>query len=216
MMISKALKCEYALNIIKKLEKHFGNAKCTLHFSSVFELLVAVILSAQCTDERVNKITKVLFKSYKSIKDYAQADVLELERYIRTAGFFRNKAKNIIKTAQMIIDIYNGTVPQTMKELLKFPGVGQKTANVVLGSGFGKPEGITVDTHVIRIANLLKLTNHKNPVKIETDLMKIIPKDYWIKFPIYIQTMGRKICKAKKPNHMICPLNEICLAIKLS
>jgi endonuclease-3 len=214
MMISKSSEKKYTLDIIKRLEKYFGHVKCALNFSNVFELLVSVILSAQCTDERVNKITKVLFKRYKSIKDYAQADILELEKYIRTAGFFRNKAKNIIKAAQVIINAHNGVVPQTMGELLKLPGVGKKTANVVLSSGFGKAEGIAVDTHVIRIANLLKLTKYKNPVKIENDLVKIVPKEYWIIFSFYIQTLGRKICKARNPNHAICPLNEICLAIR--
>ncbi|MDR3256637.1 MAG: endonuclease III [Endomicrobium sp.] len=207
-------KKEYALKIIKILDRDYHSVKCALNFSTPFELLTAVILSAQCTDKRVNKITENLFKRYKSIKDYANADVLELESYIISAGFFRNKAKNIIKSAQLITNKYNGKVPQTMEGLLELPGVARKTANVVLGSAFGKTEGIAVDTHVIRIANLLKLTKYGDPVKIEKDLMEIVPKEYWINFPFLIQTLGRMICKAKKPRHTVCPLNAICLSYK--
>jgi endonuclease-3 len=208
-------KKNYMLKIIKILEKEFGNVKCALNFSTPFELLSAVILSAQCTDERVNKITENLFKRYKNIEDYAKADTLEFEKYIRSAGFFRNKAKNIIKSAQLIIDEHNGAVPQIMEELLKFPGVARKTANVVLGNAFDKCEGIAVDTHVIRIAKLLKLTKSDDPVKIEKDLMKIVPKEYWIKISFYIQTLGRRICKARNPSHEVCPLNKICpVAVK--
>jgi endonuclease-3 len=203
-------KKEYAARIIKILEKDYGCIKCTLNFSSPFELLTATILSAQCTDERVNKVTENLFKRYKNVEDYANADILELENYIKSAGFFRNKAKSVIKSAQMIINEYNGDVPQTMKELLELDGVARKTANVVLGSAFGKSEGIAVDTHVIRIANLLKLTEDDNPVRIEKDLMKIVPKKYWMNFSFLIQTLGRRICKARKPDHVFCPLNEIC------
>ncbi|MDR1926331.1 MAG: endonuclease III [Endomicrobium sp.] len=202
-------KKKYVSNIMKVLEKNFGHVKCALNFSTTFELLVAVILSAQCTDERVNKVTENLFNIYKNIKDYASADILEFENHIRSVGFFRNKAKNIIMSAQLVIDVYNGLVPQTMEELLKLPGVARKTASVVLGIGFGKMEGIAVDTHVIRISNLLKLTEHGNPMKIEIDLMKIVPKEYWVKFSSYIQTLGRRVCKAKNPNHAICPINKI-------
>jgi endonuclease-3 len=203
-------KKEYAVRIIKILEKNYGYIKCALNFSSPFELLTATILSAQCTDERVNKVTEDLFKRYKNVEDYANANILELENYIKSAGFFRNKAKNIIKSAQMVINKYNGGVPQTMKELLELSGVARKTANVVLGSAFGKSEGIAVDTHVIRITNLLKLTKYDDPVKIEKDLMKIIPKKYWMSFSFLIQTLGRRICKARNPEHVVCPLNEIC------
>lgn len=203
-------KKKYVVRIIKILEKDYGDVRCALNFSGSFELLAATILSAQCMDERVNKVTEDLFKGYKNIEDYANADVLELENCIRPVGFFRNKAKNIIKSAQMIIDRYNGDVPQSMKELLELSGVGRKTANIVLGSAFGKTEGIVVDTHVIRIANLLKLTEYGDPVKIEKDLMKIIPKKYWMRFSFLIQTLGRRICKARKTDHVICPLNKIC------
>jgi endonuclease-3 len=206
----KRNKKEYAVRIVKILEKDYGHIKCALNFSSPFELLTTTILSAQCTDERVNKVTKDLFKRYKNIEDYANADILEFENYIKSVGFFRNKAKNIIKSAQMVVNRHNGDVPQTMEELLELSGVGRKTANIVLGSAFGKTEGIAVDTHVIRIANLLKLTECDDPVKIEKDLMKTIPHKYWPNFSFLIQTLGRRICKAKNPDHVVCPLNEIC------
>ncbi|OEG69361.1 endonuclease III, partial [Candidatus Endomicrobiellum trichonymphae] len=143
-------------------------------------------------------------------EDYANADILELENYIKSAGFFKKKAKNIIKSAHMVMNRYNGDVPQTMEELLELSGVGRKTANVVLGSAFGKTEGVAVDTHVIRIANLLKLTEYDDPVKIEKDLMKTIPPKYWMNFSFLIQTLGRRICKARNPDHVVCTLNEIC------
>ncbi len=206
-------KKEYAVRIIKILEKDYGHVKCALNFSSPFELLMATILSAQCTDERVNKITENLFKRYKNVEDYANADILELESYIKSAGFFRNKAKNIIKSAKMIINEYNGDVPQTMKELLELSGVARKTANVVLGSAFGKSEGIAVDTHVIRIVNLLKLTEYDDPVRIEKDLMKTVPKKHWLNFSLMIQTLGRRICKSRNPDHIFCSLNKICPSV---
>ncbi|MDR1104439.1 MAG: endonuclease III [Endomicrobium sp.] len=209
-------KKKYVLKIIKILKETFGYIKCPLKFSNPFELLVAVILSAQCTDERVNKVTENLFKKYKKLQDYADADIYEFENYIRSAGFFRNKAKNIIKSAQMVLNLYDGKVPQTMEELVKLPGVARKTANVVLGHAFCKAEGIAVDTHVIRIANLLKLTKYENPVKIEKDLMTIVPKQYWTNFSLLIQTLGRKVCKARNPNHAACPLNKICPSAKKS
>ncbi|MDR2818454.1 MAG: endonuclease III [Endomicrobium sp.] len=209
-------KKKYVLKIIKNLKETFGYIKCPLKFSNPFEILVAVILSAQCTDERVNKITESLFKKYKRLQDYANADISEFENRIKSAGFFRNKAKNIIKSAQMVLRLYDGQVPQTMEELLKLPGVARKTANVVLGHAFCKAEGIAVDTHVIRIANLLKLTKYENPVKIEKDLMAMVPKQYWINFSLLIQTLGRKVCKARNPNHAACPLNKICPSVKKS
>jgi endonuclease-3 len=205
---------KYVLKIIKNLKEVFGYIKCPIKFSNPFELLVAVILSAQCSDERVNRITKDLFKKYKRLQDYANADISKLESCIKSAGFFRNKAKNIIKSAQMILRLYDDKVPQTMIELLKLPGVARKTANVILGHAFCKTEGIAVDTHVIRISNLLKLTKHKNPVKVEKDLMMIIPKQHWINFSLLIQALGKRICKARKPNHENCLLNKICPSVK--
>jgi endonuclease-3 len=207
-------KKKYVLKIVKILRDTYGNIKCPLKFSNPFELLVAVILSAQCTDERVNKVTENLFKKYKKLQEYADADMYEFENCIRSAGFFRDKAKSIIKSAQMVMSLYDGKVPKTMEELIKLPGVARKTANVVLGHAFGKTEGIAVDTHVIRISNLLKLTKQKDPVKIEKDLMSIVPRKDWIDFSLLIQTLGRRICKARTPNHKDCPLNRICPSAK--
>jgi endonuclease-3 len=209
-------KKKYVLKIIKILKGTFDYIKCPLNFSNPFELLVGVILSAQCSDERVNKIIENLFKKYKCLQDYANANISEFESCIKSAGFFRSKAKNIIKSAQMVLRLYDGQVPQTMKELLKLPGVARKTANVVLGHAFCKAEGIAVDTHVIRIANLLKLTKYENPVKIERDLILIVPKQYWTNFSLLIQILGRKVCKARNPNHAACPLNKICPFVKKS
>jgi endonuclease-3 len=204
-------KRRHVLEIIDILKKQFGTKlKCALNFSNPFELLTAVILSAQCTDERVNRITRELFNKYRTIDDYADTNISSFEKDIKSAGFFRNKAKNIVKSANLIRDLYGGIVPDTMHQLIKLPGVARKTANVVLGSAYGKCEGIAVDTHVIRITNLLKLTANVDPVKIENDLMEIIPKKYWINFSFYIQSLGRTICKARNPNHSICPLNKIC------
>ncbi|MDR0723975.1 MAG: endonuclease III [Endomicrobium sp.] len=206
-------KKDYVLEIINILKKHFGKLKCALNFSNPFELLAAVILSAQCTDERVNKITKKLFNKYKTIDDYADADILEFEQDIKSAGFFRNKAKNIIGSANSVKNLYGGIVPNSMQQLINLPGVARKTANVVLGTAYGRAEGIAVDTHVIRIANLLKLITSSDSVKIEMALMEIVPKRHWIDFSFYIQNLGRTICKARKPSHNVCPLNKICPSV---
>lgn len=203
-------KKKYVLNIIKLLDKAYGDVEVALEFEKPYELLFATIMSAQCTDERVNKVTSVVFKKYKTLKDYAGADLAEFENDIRSTGFFRNKAKNIINSAKIILKEYNGRVPDTMDELLRLPGVARKTANIVLSSAYGKYEGLAVDTHVIRISNLLKLTKHEDPVKIEQDLMEIVPRKNWRDFSLRIQTLGRKACKARRPNHLECPLNKIC------
>ncbi|MCL2144374.1 MAG: endonuclease III [Endomicrobia bacterium] len=205
-------KKKYVLNIIKILEKEYGDVEIALEFNKPYELLFATILSAQCTDERVNKVTSVLFKKYKTLKDYSDAEISEFENDIHSTGFFRNKAKNIIGSAKMILEKHGGKVPQTMEELLELPGVARKTANIVLGGVFGKYEGMAVDTHVIRISNLLKITNHEDPVKIERDLMEIVPKKNRKNFSLLIQTLGRRVCKARRPEHSACPLNKICLS----
>jgi len=196
--------------IIKILNKEYKGIGIALNFSNVFELLVATILSAQCTDKRVNIITSELFKKYKTIEDYAKADLIELQNHIKSAGFYRNKAKNIISTANKILKYYNGKVPDTMEELIKLNGVARKTANIVLGSGYGITAGIAVDTHVIRLSNLIGLSKNSDPVKIEQDLMKVIPKKHWIKISFLIQTLGRRICKARKPAHDLCPIKNLC------
>jgi endonuclease-3 len=201
---------KYITKIIKLLYNSFGTVKYPLTFSSKFELLVATILSAQCTDYRVNKITKKLFSQYRTIEDYANANTYEFEHYIKSAGLFKTKTKNIISTAKLIIKEFNGQMPKTFDELLVLPGVGRKTANIMLNIGFRIYEGIAVDTHVIRIAKLLQLTTHNSPITIEQDLIKIIPRQYWSNFSFLIQNLGKDICTARKMNHMACPILQIC------
>ena len=203
-------KTHYVAQIIKILNKEYKGIDIALNFSNPFELLAATIMSAQCTDERVNAVTSVLFKKYKTLQDYANADVKELERNIYSTGFYRNKAKNIINSAKIILENFNGKVPDTMESLLALPGVARKTANIVLSSAYGIYEGIAVDTHVIRISNLLGLTKQSDPVKIEKDLMRLVPQKHWHNFSFLIQTLGRRVCKARNPDHAICPLRFIC------
>ena len=196
--------------IIKILDKEYGDVDIALEFSNVFELMVATILSAQCTDKRVNIVTKTLFKKYKTIKDYANADLKEFEQDIRSTGFYRNKAKNIIATANIVLDKFGGKVPKTMEELITLKGVARKTANIVLGSGYGINVGIAVDTHVIRLTNLIGLSKNSDPVKIEQDLMKIVPKKYWRNISFTIQTLGRRVCIARRPKCDLCPIKQLC------
>jgi endonuclease-3 len=197
-------------DVIKRLEKKYTNTKTALKYSNPLELLVATILSAQCTDATVNKVTETLFKKYKTVDDYAMADVQEFEKQIYSTGFYKNKTKSIIGSAKMIRKKFKNKVPDNMEDLLELPGVARKTANVVLGEAFGKSEGIVVDTHVKRVAFRLGLTKNKNPEKIEQDLIKIIPKDKWIGFPFLIIKLGREVCTAKNPQHNKCVLNDIC------
>jgi endonuclease-3 len=196
--------------IIKLLEKNYPDAKLALDYSKPIELLVAVILSAQCTDARVNIVTKSLFKKYKSIADYANADISILENDIRSTGFYRNKAKNIKNSAKILLEKFNQKIPNTMEEILTLPGVARKTANVVLGNLYGIVKGIAVDTHVIRISKLLGLTKNTIPEKIEQDLMKNVPYQNWFKFSYLIQSLGRTFCKARHPYCLQCILNKIC------
>ena len=200
------LKKEKIDKIIKILEKEYGNVDIALNFSNVFELLVATILSAQCTDKRVNIVTSTLFKKYKTIKDYAKANLEEFEKDIKSTGFYRNKAKNIITTANIILAKFNGIVPKTMDELLTLKGVARKTANIVLGSGYGIYVGIAVDTHVIRLTNLIGLSQNSDPKKIEKDLMNIVPKKFWHNISFVIQTLGRRVCIARRPKCFLCPI----------
>jgi endonuclease-3 len=204
------MKQEKINEIIKILDKEYGTVDIALEFSNVFELLVATILSAQCTDKRVNIVTSTLFKKYKTIKDYATADFEEFENDIKSTGFYRNKAKNIIATANIILDKFNGIVPKTMEELITLKGVARKTANIVLGSGYGINVGIAVDTHVIRLTNLIGLSKNSDPKKIEKDLMKIIPKKNWRNISFEIQTLGRRVCIARRPKCQICPIKHLC------
>jgi endonuclease-3 len=199
-----------ALKVIEMLEKEHPDAKTALHHTNPLELLVATILSAQCTDERVNMVTKTLFKKYTKAEDYANADLKELEQDIRSTGFYRNKAKNIKKCCQLLVEKYNSQVPKTMEELLELPGVARKTANIVLSNAYGIIEGVAVDTHVRRLAQRLGLTQSDDPAKIEVDLMNIVPRDKWMRITDLLIFHGRRVCVAKKPKCDVCVLNKIC------
>ena len=199
-----------ALKIIELLEKEHADAKIALHYSNPLELLVATMLSAQSTDETINKVTKTLFKKYTKPEDYANADLKELEQDIRSTGFYHNKAKNLQNAAKMLVDKYNSKVPKTMEELVKLPGVARKTANIVLTNAFGVVAGVAVDTHVRRLAQRLGLSENKDPNKIERDLMSIVPKEKWMRLTDLLIFHGRRVCTAKKPNCAGCVLNKIC------
>lgn len=203
-------KKERALKIIEELGALYPMAGCSLKYSDPLQLLIATQLAAQCTDERVNLVTKTLFKKYRTVKDFAGADVKELEDDIRSTGFYRNKARNIIACCKKIITDYDGKVPDTMEKLLTLPGVGRKTANVVLGDAFGVP-GIIVDTHAKRLSRRLGLTREEDPVKIEFDLMRIIPKDKWTIFSHRLVFHGRAVCKARNPACGSCTIRPYCV-----
>ena len=198
------------LEIMELLEKEFPDAKTALKHSNPLELLVATILSAQCTDERVNLVTNSLFKKYRKAEDYARADLSELEQDIRPTGFYRNKAKNIKKTAEILVNKYDSKVPKTMEEMLELPGVARKTANIVLQNVYRVVEGIAVDTHVRRVSARLGITENKDQDKIEKDLMRIVPKEKWMKVTDLFIFLGRRVCTAKKPKCEMCVLNKIC------
>jgi len=199
-----------ASRIIALLEKEHPDAKIALHYTNSLELLVATILSAQCTDERVNMVTKVLFKKYTKAEDYANADLTELEQDIRSTGFYRNKAKHIQNCCRLLIAKYHSQVPRTMAELLELPGVARKTSNIVLTNAYGIIEGVAVDTHVRRLAQRLGLTENDDPVKIEVDLMDIVPRDKWMRITDLLIFHGRRVCAAKKPKCDVCVLNKFC------
>jgi endonuclease-3 len=196
--------------IFGALDSRFPNAQCALHYENAFQLLVATILSAQCTDERVNKVTPELFRKYPTPRDFVGLPQSDLEQDIKSTGFFRNKAKSIIGAATKIVQDFGGEVPQTMDEMLTLPGVARKTANVVLGTAYGIPSGLVVDTHVFRVAHRLKLTKEKTPEKVEQDLMKLVPQDRWISFSHQVIWFGRKVCVARKPLCAECPLEKTC------
>ena len=198
------------LKVIELLEKEHPDAKIALHYANPLELLVATILSAQCTDERVNKVTQALFKKYTNAEDYAHADLAELEQDIKSTGFYRNKAKNIKKCCQLLVEKHNSQVPRTMQELLELPGVARKTANIVLSNAYGVVEGVAVDTHVRRLAQRLGLTESDDPTKIEVDLMNLVPRDKWMRITDLLIFHGRRICIARKPKCDACVLNKIC------
>lgn len=196
--------------IIRRLSTRYPEAATALEHANPLELLVATILSAQCTDARVNLVTKALFQKYRSAEDYANANPAEFEQEIKSTGFFRNKTKSILGMAQALVERHGGTVPTSMADLTALPGVGRKTANVVLGNAFGIDEGVVVDTHVKRISNRLKLTNKTDPVKIEQDLVKIVPKRHWTLFPHLLIHHGRQVCTARSPNCEVCPVADLC------
>jgi len=204
-----------ALEIIKRLLKAYPDAHCALIHSTPFELLIATILSAQCTDARVNIVTADLFRKYRSPQDFIRVPQTELEQDIRSTGFFRNKARNIQAACSRMIDVFGSQVPQTMDELLTLGGVARKTANVVLGNAFGIASGVVVDTHVSRLSQRLGLTKNKTPEKIEKDLSGIIPQKDWVMFPHWLISHGRQICAARKPKCEICVLADICPSRKL-
>ena len=199
-----------ARKIIARLERAYPDATCALHHSSALELVVATILSAQCTDARVNMVTPVLFAKYRTAGDYAAADPQVLEREIQSTGFFRNKTKSIIGMAQALVAHHGGQVPDTMDALTALPGVGRKTANVILGTWFKKNEGVVVDTHVHRLTRLMKLTRQDDPVKIERDLMELLPREKWTWWSHSLIQHGRQVCIARRPKCEECVVNKLC------
>jgi len=202
----------HADEIRARLAAEYPNAKCALRHTNALELLVATILSAQCTDTRVNEVTKMLFKKYPTARHYAEAPLGQLEEDVRATGFYRNKAKSLSGMAQKLVEEHGGKVPGTMDALIALPGVGRKTANVVLGNAFGVNDGIVVDTHVTRLAGRLKLTRHKNNQgdRIEKDLMELLPREDWTVFAHLLVLHGRNVCTARKPDCPACPIRKFC------
>jgi len=198
-----------AAKIISVLKKLLPKAKIVLNYSNSWELLVAVVLSAQCTDKKVNEVTERLFKKYRKLDDYVRANRYEFEKDIKPTGFYRNKAKSILAAAKVVKEKFHGKLPKTMAEIIAIPGIGRKSANVILGNAYNVVEGIAVDTHVKRLANLLGLSKEKNPEKIEKDLMQIIPKKDWFKITYLLIDYGRKYCPARPHTHSQCPLSMI-------
>lgn len=196
--------------IIKILHKTYPHSRTALHYKSPLQIMIATILSAQCTDKRVNEITPSLFKKYKTVRDFSKARRSVLEKEIRSAGFYKNKAKNIIASSKKIAHDFKGKVPDNMEKLITLPGVARKTANIVLSSGFGKAEGIAVDTHVKRLSGRLGLSRESDPNKIERDLLKIVPKKDWLDFNYMLVDHGRNICQARKPMCSDCVIIKLC------
>ena len=199
-------------SILEKLDEAYPQVTCALEHENAFQLLISTILSAQCTDERVNQVTKTLFVKYRTPKNFASASPAELEQAIRPTGFFRNKAKSILGASKKIVEEFGGEVPRTMEELLTLPGVARKTANVVLGTAFGIAVGVVVDTHVTRLSNRLDLSRNTDPKKIEQDLIQVIPQDKWILFSHQLIWHGRKVCRARNPRCAECNLESLCTA----
>jgi endonuclease-3 len=201
---------ERAAEIYRRLQEHYPNAHCALDFKTPFQLLVATILSAQCTDKRVNMVTPALFKRYRTPAAMSEAKPEELEEMIKSTGFFRNKTKSLLAMSRAVAEQHGGRVPDTMEELVKLPGVGRKTANVLLGNAYDKNEGVVVDTHVGRVSGRLGLTKETDPVKVEQDLVKLFPREQWTMLAHLLIEHGRQICEARRPKCEICFLNDIC------
>lgn len=209
-MTDQADRKRRADQIRRILAKTYPDARCALDFKTPLQLLVATILAAQCTDARVNIVTKTLFKKYRSAADFATAPLAELERDVQSTGFFRNKAKNIQGCCRLLVEQFDGKVPADMDTLVQLPGVGRKTANVILGTAFEITSGIVVDTHVIRLSHRMGLTEEEDPVRIENDLTELIPRRDWIAFGHHLTHHGRQICVARKPKCDACPVNRVC------
>jgi endonuclease III len=207
---TKSQQKERTIEIIKLLKRAHPDAHCALHHSSAFELLIATILSAQCTDERVNIVTADLFRKYRRPEDYLKVPAVELQQDVRTTGFFRNKTKSIQGACKMLVEEFGSEVPRTMEELLRLPGVARKTANVVLGVAYGIAAGVVVDTHVSRLSQRLRLTKNKDAGKIEADLMELVPRKDWIIFSHLLIFHGRRICKARRPLCEECVVEKLC------
>jgi endonuclease-3 len=201
---------QYAAKIARTLGEHYPDAKCELDYKTPLQLLIATILSAQCTDERVNMVTKNLFRRYPNAAAYANAPQKDLEREVQSTGFYHNKAKSIQSCCQSLLESYNGQVPQDIEKMIQLPGIGRKTANVVLGTAYGIASGIVVDTHVSRVSQRLGLTREKNPEKIEQDLLRQFPRKEWIAISNRMVHHGRYLCTARKPQCNTCPLKDIC------
>ena len=212
MTISPAKQPDRMKKILSGLERAYPDARCALHHANPLELLIATILSAQCTDKRVNLVTKDLFRKYRTARDYANVPRETLENDIRSTGFYHNKAKSIQGACLMILERFAGSVPDTMEALVELPGVARKTANVVLGVAFGKAEGIVVDTHVFRVSRRLDLTDSDTPERIENDLMKSLPRSRWISFSHQMILHGRNICRARNPLCLECPVEKVCVS----
>jgi endonuclease-3 len=200
----------YAAKVVRALKRDYADVTCALTHENAFQLLIATILSAQCTDERVNIVTKDLFAVYPTAREMAKAPIGKLEKIIQSTGFFRNKAKNIKSCCQELVERFDGQVPKDLDDLVQLPGIGRKTANVVLGTAYGLATGVVVDTHVGRISRRLGLTEHEDPVKVERDLMAQVPKKEWINFSHRLIHHGRRICKARKPDCEACGMNGFC------
>ncbi|HEX7182389.1 MAG TPA: endonuclease III [Thermoanaerobaculia bacterium] len=203
-------KRERTAEIVARLRREYPDTRCALDFQTPLQLLVATVLSAQCTDKRVNEVTPALFRRYPTAQGYAGADLTELEEMVRTTGFYRNKARALKALGQALTADHGGEVPAEMEALNQLPGVGRKTANVVLGNAFGKNEGVVVDTHVQRLSRRLGMTQQTDPEKIERDLMELVPREDWTVFSHLLIDHGRKICKARKPDCPVCPVADLC------